>query len=108
MRPHAPYTNVAGDTCSHCGKLAEQCLHVRFSYPRAIPIAEAADPYYVHGGGRKLLVCGSPVCDAAAMLVEQERILRDARKWNPALERGQIELFIRRPEDVTYRWDEDD
>jgi hypothetical protein len=106
MRPHPPYVNSGGDSCSQCGKLAEQCLYVHYRYPRTEVIPEPSGPYYVNGGGGRLLVCGSPVCGATAMLAKQERILFDAR--NPALERSQIELFIRTPEDVVYRWDEEE
>lgn len=86
--------------CPHCGKPGAVRLTIHCCYPRPGPVPEAADPWRVQGSAA-LATCGSPGCEAAAVLAAREdtaaRITRDAGKEAAA----GLEWDTVRPEDVT-------
>jgi hypothetical protein len=84
-----------------CGEPATERLTVRYRYPRAEPVPEAMDPYYVHGGGG-LGTCGSPACEAAAMLAHRAALISIVRKHGGReLAGDEIDITAVRPQDIT-------
>jgi hypothetical protein len=86
--------------CPHCGDPATARLSIHYRYPRPEPEPEAADPWHVQGAAPRV-TCGSPGCEAAAVLAARQdttaRIRRDAGEEAAA----GLEWAVVRPEDVT-------
>ena len=58
-----------------CGQPVTMRLCVHYKYPRTGWLPEAADPYYVRGGGYSLTTCGNPQCEPDALLACREQII---------------------------------
>ena len=86
--------------CPHCGKPGAVRLRIHYCFPRPAPMPEAADPGRVHGSA-SLTTCGSPGCEADAVLAAAHSIAagitRDAGKEAAA----GLEWEAVGPEDVT-------
>jgi len=60
-----------------CGSPVTLRLFVNYTYPRAEYLAEAGDPWRVHGGGYSMWTCGNPACEPDALLAVREQIIDD-------------------------------
>lgn len=73
-----------------CGEPATDRLSIAYRYSRPEPIPEAADPWHVQGG-TSMFTCGSPACEASAMLAAVDEVI-----VNSAVHHG----HLLSPEDV--------
>jgi hypothetical protein len=62
-------------TC-RCGDPATEHLTIRYQYPRAEYLPEAADPRNVLGSA-PVITCGSVACEAEALLAVQDQVITD-------------------------------
>ena len=81
------YDPEDGAVCA-CGHDAVFRQFVRYSYPRAEHLPEAADPWRIHGGGYSIRTCGNPECEPAALETCREQIIDNcvlqSRPWLPS------------------------
>jgi hypothetical protein len=85
-----------------CGQPATERLTVRHRHPRAEFTPEAVDPHYVHGGGG-IRSCGSPACEAEALLAFRAEVINYVREFSGReLDDSELETTIFRPELITY------
>ena len=93
-------------SCPGCGiSPALDSLTVHYQYPRAVPIMEAADPWFVFGSS-PIRTCGSVSCQAAGLLAVLDEVITDtALTSGRLLDREDVRIVeVGRPEDLTYRF----
>jgi len=98
--------------CPGCGQPAAARLSIRYRYPRAEYLPEAADPWHVQGCS-PLWACGSVACEAAGLLAVVDEVITDT-----AVHHGQLlnpedvqVLHVGHPGDpagIAVMWDGDD
>jgi hypothetical protein len=71
-----------------CGSPLALRLFIHCRYPRTAYLPEAMDPWYVHGSGYSIEICGDPRCEPDALAACRTQIIDDyvlrALPWMPS------------------------